>query len=728
MTETVIKEEVVEDKEEETGDSRIPETEVSPLRTACCQTSSTGSAGCQTASSININLSEACSLEFNPNLHIQSILQTKLVHHEKAIFVAIVASALAFKFVFGSLALGTLVMWLMICIVLTKLRKLSSKHYLSASSSRIEITSKDWLGKEPLSLPWDKIELVEYEPAEDFSTIEIRLKTGAISHLQSLLFRDIINSRSTIACHIKTQESGKESLQAFLQMCPQNCVVQKLPPANHEIEPVVNDDEIIPYQPLHRFQSGFSHFLNKADRFLLIALSIIVLAALFFIGARSSFLALTWLLIPLLLAIFAIKEKALGFFFTDKGITLNWTALGRTDRSNPIPWSAVQQVCYTARSNSIDILINDSHECAKHIKLLWHLAPGVFRFHNKQARMTIELDGIRGSGSKQNLLSSIRRYLPAEQIDPAIAEALNPTDVASYTKLWLDCLGSRAGARRFEGKLESGRQLKNGRFKIAEFLGAGGQANVYLASQDSSENSNDCSSQVVLKEFILPSHAGADLSIRSLEHIEKELELMKKLQHPNIVKYHDIFVEDHRCYLVLEYVKGRSLRSLVEEQGVLSQTQALTLAGQMAEILKHLHSQIPPVVHRDFTPENLILDGDGTLKLIDFNVAQELEEESTRTIVGKHGYLPPEQFRGKACPQSDIYAFGATLFFLLTAEDPEPISCSHPIVKNESVSKVLDQIVASATELELSNRFKSADEVLKAVASCADYKDSKPEL
>jgi len=70
----------------------------------------------------------------------------------------------------------------------------------------------------------------------------------------------------------------------------------------------------------------------------------------------------------------------------------------------------------------------------------------------------------------------------------------------------------------------------------------------------------------------------------------------------------------------------------------------------------------------------LILDREGNLKLIDFNVAQEMQEATTGTVVGKQSYLPPEQFRGQACPASDLYAMGATVFFLLTGKDPTPIS------------------------------------------------------
>src|SRR5262249_27367437 len=121
----------------------------------------------------------------------------------------------------------------------------------------------------------------------------------------------------------------------------------------------------------------------------------------------------------------------------------------------------------------------------------------------------------------------------------------------------------------------------------------------------------------------------------------------------------------------------------------------------------------PPVVHRDFTPENLILLGDRQIKLIDFNVAQELESTSTKTVVGKHAYIPPEQFRGRAVIQSDIYALGGTLFFFLTGEDPEPITSVHPKEKVSSVSAELDAIVARATQPAVAQRYADSQAVMK---------------
>jgi serine/threonine-protein kinase len=113
-------------------------------------------------------------------------------------------------------------------------------------------------------------------------------------------------------------------------------------------------------------------------------------------------------------------------------------------------------------------------------------------------------------------------------------------------------------------------------------------------------------------------------------------------------------------------------------------------------------------VHRDFTPDNLILRKDGTLKLVDFNVAQQKESTATGTVVGKHAYLPPEQFRGQTTTQSDIYSLGASLFFILTGEEPEPISQQEVQRLKPEVSDRLAQAIKKATAIELGDRYLQA--------------------
>src|SRR5262249_46009135 len=151
-------------------------------------------------------------------------------------------------------------------------------------------------------------------------------------------------------------------------------------------------------------------------------------------------------------------------------------------------------------------------------------------------------------------------------------------------------------------------------------------------------------------------HAGLNVSKKVLDHIQRQAELLKRIEHPQIVKLVDLFVEDQRAYLVLEHIPGESLRELVDREGPLPEEAVISLGIQMCDLLAHLHCQSPPVIHRDFTPENLIHTKEEQIKLIDFNVAQQMESKATRTVVGKHSYIPPEQFRGKASTQSDIYA------------------------------------------------------------------------
>jgi serine/threonine-protein kinase len=128
----------------------------------------------------------------------------------------------------------------------------------------------------------------------------------------------------------------------------------------------------------------------------------------------------------------------------------------------------------------------------------------------------------------------------------------------------------------------------------------------------------------------------------------------------------------------------------------------------MCLVLEYLHTLEPAIIHRDFTPENLLLRSTGSLALIDFNVAEQLESKETKTMVGKHCYVSPEQFRGKATTQSDIYACGCTLYWLLTGQDPEPISMSQPKSERPELSDELNAVVACATAVDVSKRFASA--------------------
>lgn len=284
-----------------------------------------------------------------------------------------------------------------------------------------------------------------------------------------------------------------------------------------------------------------------------------------------------------------------------------------------------------------------------------------------------------------------------------------------YTRLWLSSLEGTPKRDSIDA-LADGQVVGDGKFRILGTIGSGGQGTAYLAETLQQDKNNSMPSEVVLKEYILPVHQGSLMVDRTSAKLKQEVELLRSINHPKIVKVFDCFVEDYRGYLVLEFVDGMSLRDLVIREGPQSEAFVATIGQQLCEILQHLHNLDPPVVHRDITPENLILDRTGNIKLVDFNVAHQMEARATATVVGKHAYLPPEQFRGRPTAASDIYATGCTMYFLLTGQDPEPITSSHPAELKPDVSPELDAIIAKATALKENQRFAHSQELCEALS------------
>jgi tRNA A-37 threonylcarbamoyl transferase component Bud32 len=305
----------------------------------------------------------------------------------------------------------------------------------------------------------------------------------------------------------------------------------------------------------------------------------------------------------------------------------------------------------------------------------------------------------------------------------------------SYTELWLKYFSSPS-VRQKQGLLSENMLLDDGRYRIINTISGGGQGTAYLAAiqnpapSSKSEASSDTddtevshiitpdnealsgTEYVVLKEYVLPVHRGQLTAERTTEKLRSEANILVSLQHPKIVKVLDAFIEDYRGYRVLQHIEGESLKSLTERLGPQPEPLVVDWAKQCCEILNYMHDLTPPIVHRDITPDNLMLQPDGTIKLVDFNVAHQVDASATATVAGKHAYIPPEQFRGKPCPQSDIYALGGTMFYLLTGQEPEPITVSHPASVNQAVSRKLDEIVAAATQSSLTARTASAEKLL----------------
>lgn len=357
---------------------------------------------------------------------------------------------------------------------------------------------------------------------------------------------------------------------------------------------------------------------------------------------------------------------------------LSWEALTRVHLVQPTGTTLAEQqiLCFSAGNRNVKVKVGQIVE-PEQFPLLWE----AITFLGKDVPRDFELAGLLGESSSKN---------------------------NSYTELWLKALAAPPERDRLT-PLPPGAALKDGEYTVIGRLGAGGQGVAYTASR---RHMIRAAEEVVLKEYVLPIQVSRAARTQAVDRLEKEARILETIKHPRIVKLIDFFFEDHRGYLVLEHVSGTPLSTIVRTTGAMPEGQVVELALQMCDMLAYLHMQTPPVIHRDFTPDNLILSKEGMLKLIDFNVAeQRTSTTTTATVVGKHAFIAPEQFRGKPVPQSDLYSLGATMYYLLCGRDPKPISVSHPKLARPQLSDRIDEIVARCTAINTSQRVESATQL-----------------
>lgn len=340
------------------------------------------------------------------------------------------------------------------------------------------------------------------------------------------------------------------------------------------------------------------------------------------------------------------------------------------------------------------------------------------------ARIGLALNGLSRQDLKEFILS-VQAYAPQAKFKPALSALdLNISEIgprqsihASFTQMWEEELTSRFGSTIFV-PLEPGQvidyQSSDSRsLKIEGQLSFGGLSAVYLVSKPDEANSG-LVKLYVLKEAVLPLSSDDNLKAKALEMFARESMLLSSLSHERIAKVVDYFVSAGRNYILLEHIEGIDLRCFVAEQGAQPAAVVVRWLLEAAEILQYLHSQNPPLIHRDVTPDNLVLARDGGLSLIDFGAANALLGTATGTLVGKQSYIAPEQFRGKAGLSSDIYSLGATAYFALTGLDPEPLSELHA-AQVVPIAASLDRLIADCTRQSVSERIKTIDELIERV-------------
>lgn len=265
--------------------------------------------------------------------------------------------------------------------------------------------------------------------------------------------------------------------------------------------------------------------------------------------------------------------------------------------------------------------------------------------------------------------------------------------------------------------LQPGHVLR-GRYQILRVLGTGGMSAVYEARD---LNFPNVVRLCAVKEIIAaPAHPLQQAQQR--ETFEREVNLLASLSHPAIPKIYDHFSEDQRSYLVLELIHGQDLEKfLLQSAEPLPERTVVRWAIEICDVLHYLHSRRPdPIVFRDMKPSNVMLNEHGHIVLVDFGIAKVFRGDKRGTMIGTEGYSPPEQYRGEATPQGDIYALGATMHHLLSGRDPTkeaPFSFHERPLRqfNPTVTPEVEAIVERALAYEMKDRFSSALEMRMAL-------------
>jgi eukaryotic-like serine/threonine-protein kinase len=257
--------------------------------------------------------------------------------------------------------------------------------------------------------------------------------------------------------------------------------------------------------------------------------------------------------------------------------------------------------------------------------------------------------------------------------------------------------------------------LFDGRYRIVRKLGAGGMANVYLAEDQ------ELGRRVAIK-ILNDRHAGDD---QFVARFRNEAKNAASLSHPNIVSIYDRGEAEGTYYIAMEYLDGKSLKELILERGPAPVSVAVDYARQILAALRFAHRN--GIVHRDIKPHNVLVDGEGHVKVTDFGIARAGASQMTEegSIIGTAQYLSPEQARGTQVDQtSDLYSLGIVLYEMLTGavpftgDSPVEIAMKHlsatpePLsTRRDGIPHALDMVVLRALAKDPTARYQSADEM-----------------
>lgn len=268
---------------------------------------------------------------------------------------------------------------------------------------------------------------------------------------------------------------------------------------------------------------------------------------------------------------------------------------------------------------------------------------------------------------------------------------------------------------------------KVGKYQIIRSLGSGGFGAVFLA-KDTWLN--------ILVAIKVPHKQTVELF-----KLLKEPRLQAALNHANIVRMIAAEKTDKIFFMVMEYIKGRSLEKVLDEKKVLDWPQATEYIQQIVSAVSHAHAS--KIVHRDLRPSNIMLaDNDGKVKITDFGTSVWLNNVPyASTRIGSPPYMAPEQFQGKATFRSDIYSIGCVYYEMLIGRppifDPDPFKIlekakqgkiTPPRMRNTSIPKEIDRIIMRCLSSQVENRYQTPEGITKELSRFKGKDAKKTEI
>jgi serine/threonine protein kinase len=274
--------------------------------------------------------------------------------------------------------------------------------------------------------------------------------------------------------------------------------------------------------------------------------------------------------------------------------------------------------------------------------------------------------------------------------------------------------------------------ILNERYQLEERRGSGGMAMVYRARDLMLERT------VAIK--LLRADFSSDPDFR--ERFRQEAKAAANLSHPNIVTVHDFGLDEERLFIVMEYVPGTDLKSIIKKRGVIPADEAVELIVQACAGIGYAHRA--GLVHCDVKPQNMLVTPDKRLKVVDFGIARALAsivpDEKTDVVWGSPQYFSPEQATGIApSPASDVYSLGVVMFEMLTGQQPFTADSSEELARlhrevpppsprrlNASIPKELEQILLKVLSKEPSARYRTADQLGRVLVTFTQSSTSGP--